>query len=146
MKRLGITLFILFNLLFAQVFADDEISHAVLVSAAGSPISQFTSKQLRLLYLGYVVTKNDQKVEPLINNSDNVTYSGFLQKIIFMSENNYDRKLLMRIYRHGGERPRKFNKQNDLIEYLKMNPNTVTFVMTDVAKKLKGIQIVQRLW
>lgn len=146
MKRLSTALFILFNLLFAQVLADDEMNHAVLISAAGVPVAEFTNKELRLLYLGYSVTKNAQKFKPLINASDKVTYSGFLQKIIFMSENNYDRKLLTRIFRHGGERPRKFNKQNDLIENIKMNPNTVTFVRTDVATKLKGIQMVQRLW
>ena len=99
-----------------------------------------------MLYLGYSVTKKSQKFEPLINTSDDVTYKGFLQKVMYMSENNYDRKLVTRVFRHGGERPRKFNKRNDLIENLKMKPNTVTFIMTDVASQLKGIQIVQKLW
>ena len=146
MKQLVLSLFILCNLLGTQTFADDQMSHAVLVSASDTPIAEFTNKELRMLFLGYSVTKNAQKVEPLINASDKVTYNGFLQKVMFMSENNYDRKLVTRVFRHGGERPRKFNKRNDLIENLKMRSNTVTFVMPDVAAQLKGIQIVQNLW
>jgi len=123
-----------------------EVNNAVLVTTTGTPVAKFTNKELRLLYLGYPVTRGELRFEPLINQSNKTTYQGFLQKIMFMSEQSYNRKLVTRVFRHGGERPSSYKQRALLISELKNNSNAITFMVPDVAAKIKGIQVVQHLW
>ncbi|MFV2005364.1 MAG: hypothetical protein ACC650_09155 [Gammaproteobacteria bacterium] len=122
------------------------VNHAVLVAAAGTPVEKFTNKELRLLYLGYPVTRGKRRFEPLINQSGEITYQGFLQKVMFMSKQSYNRKLVTRVFRHGGERPPSFQQRGPLIIELKKNTNAITFMMPEVAAGIEGIQVVQPLW
>jgi len=123
-----------------------EIDHAVLVAAAGTPMHKFTNKELRRLYLGYPVTSGNRRFEPLVNQSGEVIYQVFLQKVMFMSEQSYNRKLVTRVFRHGGERPLSFQQRGPLISALKNNTSAITFMMPDVAAGIDGIQVVQSLW
>ena len=140
-----IPIIVLMILCYAGVQAS-EVNHAVLIVAAGEPVEKFTTKELRLLYLGYPVTRGELRFEPLVNQSDKITYQGFLQKVMFMSEQSYNRKLVTRVFRRGGERPPSYHQRDPLISELKKNTNAITFVMPEVAASIEGIQVVQHLW
>jgi len=136
---------LLMMLCLADVQAN-EIDNAVLVTATEAPVAKFTNKELRLLYLGYPVTRGKLRFEPLINQCNKTSYQVFLQKIMFMSEQSYNRKLVTRVFRHGGERPPSYKQRALLINELKNNTNAITFMVPDVAAKIEGIQVVQQLW
>ncbi len=136
---------LLIILCFADVQAS-EINNAVLVTATETPVEKFTNKELRLLYLGYPVTRGEQRFEPLINQSNETIYQSFLQKIMFMSEQSYNRKLVTRVFRHGGERPSSYKQRVLLISELKNNANAITFMVPNLAAKIEGVQVVQQLW
>jgi len=139
-----LTLFLMI-LCFADVYAS-EVNNAVLAAATETPVAKFTNKELRLLYLGYPVMRGKLRFEPLINQCNKTTYQGFLQKIMFMSEQSYNRKLVTRVFRHGGERPSSYKQRALLVSELKNNTNAITFMGPDVAAKIEGIQVVQQLW
>jgi len=128
------------------ICSQDKIIHVVLISASKQHIPEFTRKELRLLYLGYAIIKNQQKYEPLINASQKQIYNSFLQKIMYMSKKNYERQMMSRIFRQGGERPEIFNSRSDLISNLSIKKNRITFVTLEFARDNKNIQVVQQLW
>lgn len=146
MNKLIQLLFILISLCIQPVFASEQDNNAVLISASGKLIPEFTNKEIRLLYLGFPVTKEEQTYEPLINASDPVTYKQFLQKVMFMTENRYQRQLISRVFRNGGEQPIRFDDKDNLINSLKNKTNTITFVMAGTASQLDNVQVIQRLW
>jgi len=140
-------LFVVVLMIFTSAGSNaSEVDHAVLVAATGTPMKKFSNKELRRLYLGYPVTNGKQRFEPLVNQSNEIIYQVFLQKVMFMSEQSYNRKLVTRVFRHGGERPLSFQKRGSLISALKVNSSAITFMMPDVAAGIEGIQVVQLLW
>ncbi len=147
---------ILFHLLLmvlltpAQSFAEkaptEAMDNAVLVYSSDNPMPRFTSKELRLLYLGYTVTKDDQTYQAIINESDPVTYNQFLQKIMHMTDRQYKRQLVSRVFRFGGQKPLEFDQIDLLLRHLKTHANSVTFMMPETVRKLGNIKIIQPLW
>jgi len=141
-KMLIVALMILCS---ASTYAS-EVNHAVLVAAAGTPVEKISNKELKRLYLGYPMTSDKRHFEPLVNQSNKIIYQGFLQKVMFMSEQSYNRKLVTRVFRHGGERPPRFQQRDPLISALKKNTNAITFMTPELAAGIEGIQVVQPLW
>ena len=105
-----------------------------------------TEQEVRKLFLGEALIKDGQRVEPLRNGANLLLYEVFLQKIIFMSARNYERQLLSRVFRLGGQRPPLYNDLNELIAMLKTNPATVTFMWEDEARAIPGIKVSTLLW
>lgn len=111
--------------------------------ATGSPL---TGREARRLFLGEVLIQNGQRVQALRNLTDPFLYEVFLQKIVFMSARNYERQLLSRVFRLGGQRPPVHEDPNQLIAALKNNPAAVTFMWEDEAKAIPGIRVSTQLW
>ena len=145
MNRLTLFLF-LYCVLTVRVLASNHIDHVVLINASEKQVPEFSSKEIRLLFLGYPVSKNNTLYVPLINHSSQQVYDMFLQKVMYMTESRYRRRLVSRVFQDGGEQPEHFDKQSELLSNLKSRPNTVTFVDLKKASQLDGVKIVQRLW
>lgn len=126
--------------------AQSDLGDVVLVSAASGRIPSFSIKEIRMLFLGLPISKNEQKYTPVINITEDTLYDKFLQKIMFMSANNYDRQLVSIVFRKGGERPRKIRSKGQLITHLIDNPGTVTFIPESDASRSGKLQIIQKLW
>ncbi len=137
---------LIFSVIAVPVMANDSIGNVVLISAADKQVPEFTNKELRLLFLGYPVTKASATYKPLINASNQLVYSMFLQKVMYMTESRYERQLLSRVFRYGGERPVRYDDKGDLIRNLKKRPNAITFVNANITLQLDGVKIVQQLW
>ena len=127
-----------------SVFAAER--SLVLVRSEQAAVPVLTEQEVRKLFLGEALIKDGQRVEGLRNSADSFLYEVFLQKIIFMSARNYERQLLSRVFRLGGQRPPLYDDRNELIAMLKSNPAAVTFMWEDEAKLIPGIKVSTLLW
>jgi len=127
-----------------SIFADNGPQKMVLVSSSAIPA--FTPRELRRFYLGASVTKQGNLLTPIRNKSDNLLYEVFLQKVISMSDNRYERFLIKRVYRGAGSSPRSIKTAAKLNKFLLLRSNAVSFMWEADAKKISGIKIIQPLW
>ncbi len=118
----------------------------VLVRSEQASVPAPTEQEVRKLFLGEVLVKDNQRVQALRNLTDPFLYEVFLQKIVFMSAHNYERQLLSRVFRLGDQRPLVYEDLNELIAALKSNPAAVTFMWEDEAKTIPGIKVSTQLW
>lgn len=127
--------------------ASGRDEHVVLVmsSRAAQP-GQFAASELRRLFLGMPVFRDGDKVVPLLNASNKEVYQAFLQKVMFMSEANYQRQLVLRVFRRGGNRPAIYHKTEHLVQAMEAIPNGVSFMLQSEVEHLNDVEVVQPLW
>lgn len=118
----------------------------VLVTSFGSKMPTLSKQEVRKLFLGFPVTKNSQIIISLSNRTDELLYEVFLQKIIFMSSRIYERQLMSRVLKYGGNRPKYYLNNAKLVEALKSNEHMVTFMWRSTVATTPGIKILQPLW
>ena len=123
----------------------DDLS-LVLVASDQSAIRALTPVETRRVYLGVPIIVNGQEIVPLRNRSSSVVDETFLQKVMFMSADAYERQMIGRVFRNGGNRIREFTDARQLVATLLANPDTVTYVKPDVAATTPGIRVVSQLW
>lgn len=137
-------LIVLWLLTSSTAFADTYT--LVLVAGEAAPAPELSGKEIRWLFMGLPVVKDEQRIEPLLNATNPLIYEVFLQKVIYMSAQNYERRLVTRVFRMGGQRPKKYDNLSDLLGNLRENPNTVSFMWQDNAQRQSNIKIVAELW
>jgi hypothetical protein len=81
-------------------------------------------------------------VHPLRNNSDATMQEMFMQKVMFMSTQAYERQILSRVFRTGGSRPPEYADMPELLKALENDRNAVTYVPRDTALSTAGVRIV----
>ena len=121
-------------------------SSGVLVVSEESDINRISIIEVRKLFLGLPASKVSNINNPVINNSDSEIYQSFLNKIMRMTDKSYKKKLIKRIFRQGSEKIQVESSKENLIQYLRDNPNDVTFMSGEDFKNSKGIKVIQRLW
>lgn len=110
-----------------------------LKTAAVSPI------ELRRLFLGF--PQNQHNMTPLINMTDPLLYEVFLQKVVFMSANAYEKQLSTRLIRTEEKvMPIRIYDTKTLIKRLNGNMDTVTYMWQENAKLYPNLKIIQILW
>ncbi len=118
----------------------------VLVTASDTDFPPISRKELRRLYLGLVLVKGSIYISPVINKKDPDVLKGFLQNVMFMSERNYKRQIVERVFRSGGEMPKEFGNTEELREYLRKYQGSVTFMYEREAVTDNHLRIVSTLW
>ena len=148
MKTLRLILVCLIVMLPAgELSAAHSGTSVVLVASSGSSRPDtFSVSELRRLFLGIPVRRGGEMVTPLINASDKDIYQAFLQKVMFMSEANYQRQLVLRVFRRGGKRPQVYRDPRKLVQAMTVGPLGVTFMTREQVKQLQGVEVVQPLW
>ena len=121
-------------------------SGGVLVVWESSQVQKTSVLEIRRIYLGLPSSKESLIKKPIINSSNLATYKMFLKNIMHMTEKGYQRKIVKRIFRQGGEKVKEVNNITELIEYLKNNLNDISFMDKETAKKTKGLKVLQVLW
>lgn len=116
----------------------------VLVAPVSSPVATLPPADVRKAYLGVPVTINGETLLPLRNTSDPVLEEAFLQKVLFMSRDAYERLLLTRVMR-GGVRPGSYDSETQLLNALTANRATITYMWENKSGKT-GIKVVTKLW
>lgn len=124
----------------------DEGRRLVLVVAADSTLPSLDRTEIRKTFIGITVVKDKQRIEPLINVSDALLYQVFLQKNVFMSARHYERLLLARVFRSGGQRPPRYSDHESLVGTLKARPGAITYMWAATVETTPGIKVLQELW
>jgi hypothetical protein len=114
----------------------------VLVASAQSPIARISVEEERKLYLGIPLLVDGQPVQPVRNVTDPVTEEMFLQRIMFMSSQAYERQILGRVFRSGGNPPLVVTDKSELIRVLLDDRMAVTYMLREAAAATRGIKIV----
>ena len=118
----------------------------LLVASEDSQLGAFTHAELRKVFLGIPVTRSGVRLKPLLNTTDNRATSIFLQQVIFMSEREYKRQLLSRVFRLGDPRPREYDDIDVLAEALRNTPGSLTYMWSDQFDTQAGLASLGELW
>ncbi|MHB1093984.1 hypothetical protein [Thiobacillus sp.] len=120
----------------------------VLVAARGSDLGRLSPGDTRKLFLGVPVAAapSNDPMHPLRNASDPVLEEAFLQKVVFMSRDAYERALLIRAMRGGGSRPARFDSETALVDALLADKSAVTYMWADRAAAWPNLKVVAELW
>ena len=122
-----------------------EESRLVLVASVNSPLVTLTSADVRRLYLGVPLTHAGREIVALRNGENAMVKEMFLQHVLFMSAQAYERQIAARIYRAGGNRIPEFCELRSLLETLATEPLAVTFMQAEAAARQPGIKILVEL-
>ena len=117
----------------------------VLVVSADSPLQELDSVSVRKLFLGLPVLIKGSPLHPLRNRSDPLLDEIFLQQIVAMSPENYDRQILNRV-NQGGLRPTEFTSLSELTAALSADPDAVTFMWERDVGHNPRIRVIRVLW
>ncbi len=118
----------------------------VIVCSVESSLTSLSPTEIRKLFLGARIFKDNMHLRPLQNISDAKTQQIFLQKVIFMSQRSFERRLLSNIYRIGGERPEIYSDIDKLVESLVKSPASVSYMWSDQLVRYRSIKSVGLLW
>ncbi len=118
----------------------------VLVTSANSQIDKLQPRLFRKLFLVVPVTVNNQPLVPLINDSDELLYAVFLQKVVYMSERHYKHMLISKTFRTGRPRPARFSDNSKLVKALNSIPGSVSVMWRKTAEQENSVRILQVLW
>jgi hypothetical protein len=133
-------------LLAACVLSATPMVHAeeqriAIVASAGSGIKVISAKRVRRAYLGASIVLDGVEIKPLLNQTDKFAEEVFLQKVLFMSAEAYERQLLARAFRDGS-RPKAYENLTDLLAALHNDNATITFMLYKTAINTPGIRII----
>ncbi len=123
-----------------------DVHTLVLAAGANSNVPPMTVQEARKLFLGIPVERNGVTVTPILNTSDPLLYEVFLQKVTYMSSPAYETQLVSTVFRMGGKRPRNFADAKTLVDALRKDPNSVTYLWQDQIQTLPGVKAVSVLW
>lgn len=117
----------------------------VIVTSASSKLGGLTAVEVRRLYLGIPVIVDGHEVTPVLNIAESALQEVFLQHVVFMSAQAYERNIAARVFRGGGTRIREYANLSQLLESLTNEPWSVTYMSPGVAASLPGIKVIARL-
>jgi hypothetical protein len=132
--------------LSASVASLAEARELVLVSSISSDYTPLTRHEVRKVFLGYPVKKDNKEIYAIRNISDNKTYEIFLQKLIGLSAKGYERRLLLNTFHSGSPRVSSEDSLQELVTILHDDKAIVTFMWLDEVESLSEIKVIQTLW
>lgn len=118
----------------------------LLVCSVESTIPSLSHEEVRKLFLGIPTEKNGVRLKPLRNATDALITEVFLQKIIFMSKQKYERQLVSRMFRVGGSRPPVYTTIAELIDALRRSPEALTYMWSNQLAQADGVKTIGVLW
>lgn len=123
--------------------ADD--ARLVLVAGAHSSVGRLTSAEVRRLYLGIPLSQDGHEIIALRNGANPVVREMFLQRVLFMSAQAYERQISARLYRSGGNRIPEHTDWHTLVDALAADPWAVSYMPAAMAARNAGIKIIADL-
>jgi hypothetical protein len=129
--------------LFATPVQAEEQRIAIVVSAR-SGIKAISAKEVRRAYLGASIVLDGLEIKPIINQSDKLAGEVFLQKVLFMSAEAYERQLLARTFR-GGSLPKTYENLTDLLSALRKDNSAISYMLYETAIRTPEIRIIGNL-
>jgi len=114
----------------------------LVVAATASPVDHLTRKELRRLYLGVPYQTLSGQLRPVRNESDPMLREVFLQKIMFMSRNVYQRALATRLVQLREAGPAEYTNAGKLISALLAKPDLVSYIWSSDHPEDGGLKIL----
>jgi len=118
----------------------------LLVCSENSTLESLSHAEVRKLFLGVPMTKDQVRLRPLLNTSDRLATDVFLQQIIFMSKREYERQLLSRVFRLGDPRPPEFENIDVLVKALLDTPGSMSFMWSEQLVNQSELKSLGVLW
>jgi hypothetical protein len=118
----------------------------VLVTAEPDPDLSLVSVEVRKLFLGVTVMHEGNALRPIRNRGDALLDKVFLQHIVAMSAEAYERWILSMSLRQGRWRPLEAYSRDKLIEDLLQIPHSVSFAWQSDVQDVPEIRMVRTLW
>lgn len=118
-----------------------------LVLVGASPINYpvFSLFEVRKIFLGYPVKRQEAVINGIINYTDEKAYQVFLQKLIHLSAKNYERRLLSKTFRTGAPTVSKSDTLSDLKSKLLSDKTKVSVLWRDQLESNDGLIVIQLL-
>jgi hypothetical protein len=129
---------------FATPGVHAEEQRIAIVASARSNIMSISAKEVRRAYLGASIVLDGVEIKPLVNQSNQLAEEVFLQKVLFMSAEAYERQLLARTFR-GGIRPKTYENFNALLSALRNDNAAISFMLYGTAVSTPDIRIIGSL-
>jgi hypothetical protein len=123
-----------------------EERQVVLVVSANSPVQQLDSIEIRKLFLGLPVLRDNRPLVPLRNSSDRQLVQVFLQDVVAMSQSAYDRRILAQVLQHGRPRPLDLKSRDQVIAALNADRQAVSYLWLQEAVGNPKLRILRVLW
>ena len=114
----------------------------LVVTAASSPVEHLTRRELRRLYLGVPYQTRNGQLKPVRNESDPMLREVFLQKIMFMSRNSYQRALATRMVQLREAGPAEYTNTGELVRALLTKPGLVSYIWESEQPEDGGLKIL----
>ncbi len=130
--------------LLAAPMAHAEEQRVAIIVNAESDITTISAKEVRRAYLGASIVLNGIEIKPLLNQTDKLADEVFLQKVMFMSAEAYERQLISRTFQ-GGSRPKAYENLTALLTALHSDNAAITFLLYETAVVTPGIRIIGNL-
>lgn len=143
MRRLLYILLLAFGLLGPALPASQAV---VLVVRADSPVSDLSSVTVRKLFLGVPVLIDGKPLHPIRNRSEERLDDIFLQQIVAMSSEAYDRQILVGVNRQGWIRPAEAASVARLNEALYADPAAVSYMWLRDVEHNPRLKVLRILW
>jgi hypothetical protein len=123
--------------------ADESL---VLFVSAESPVARLETIEVRELFLGLTVIRNERTLRALDNYSDSRVHEVFLQNVIAMPESAYVRRLLLITLQQGGRRPGVYNSKTELLNAVAADPAAVSIAWAKDVANDRRFKILRVLW
>jgi hypothetical protein len=131
--------------LCGATWAQSDALRLVLVASTSSPVESMSASEVRRLYLGVPVAVAGQNIEAL-RYTEHQAQEVFLQKVLFMSLNAYERQIVTHTFRSGRPKPEELGNVAGVTEALLGNPLTVSYLPEEEVRKARGLKVIGKLW
>lgn len=118
----------------------------LLVAQQASPVTELSSLAVRKLFLGLPVLVEGMPLHPIRNRSDARLDAIFLQHVVALSAEAYDRQLLVGLNRQGRVPPLELRDTGRIRELLDRDPYAVSFLWRQETEAAAELRILRVLW
>ena len=130
----------------ASATAGAGTGDVLLVVQASSPVTGLSALEVRRLFLGLPVLVAGMPLHPLRNRSDPRLDAIFLQHIVALSAEAYDRQLLTGLNRQGRVPPLDVRSAGKIRELLASDRFAVSFLWRSDVEADRQLRTVRVLW
>jgi len=142
-RALKLFLALALNAAAVPAFAEDQL---LLIVSAQSSVDHLDSPQIRKLFLGLTVIHGGSRLRPLLNEADARIKEIFLQNVISMSDDTYDRYGLRQSLQQGRAPPTPYRNIAALINALVGDPFAVSYARKRDVEHDNRVRVLRVLW
>ena len=114
----------------------------VMVASEKSAIQVVSANEARKIFLGVPVVIGGREIVPVRNNTSALVHEIFLQKVVFMSAPAYERRMVAKHYRDGGDRLREIANHEQLVDALAADTSRVSYMLREGIEATPRLKIV----